>query len=85
MKEMTGKEALVKLQVGCMTVWDAEECYNAINEDLEVLEILKACPKKKKKLFDNYEMPKEIEDRYFFETITDEQVDKIKAWLERKN
>ena len=38
---MNGKEALTKLQVGCLTIWEAQECYDIIARYFEILDIIK--------------------------------------------
>lgn len=63
--------------------YDPHKFKEIVAEDLEVLEILKRAPFILETLFDNYEMPKEMEDRYFYGTISDAEVKKVKGWMER--
>lgn len=60
---------------------DRDKDYETIEKDLEVLQILKECPFILERLFDNFEFTKELEDKYFFGTITDDKVAKVKEWL----
>lgn len=52
-----------------------------LEKETEVLHILKECPFILEKLFDNYELTEKETDKYFFGTITDEQVAKVKEYF----
>ena len=51
--------------------------------DLEVLEIIGECPIILHRIFENDKELADYKKRYFFGTITDDKVDKVKEWLTR--
>ena len=74
---MTPQEALAQLQVGCLTVWEAEKCFKVVEEALdegekakEILEIIKkrCAPLLKSYMLD--QLPKE-------------EYEIIKEWFEK--
>lgn len=81
-----GLEALERI-IGCSTIeshtkkW--QEDYLIVKKEIEVLEILKKAPFILEKLFDNYELTEEMTDKYFYGTITDSEVNKVKEWINK--
>ena len=58
-----------------------KELLKPIEKDLEVLDIIKRAPFILERLFDNFELTKEAENRYFYGTITDAEVKKVEEWI----
>lgn len=81
---MNSKEALEKLRQNNKDnshLFD-DELLDIIEKDLDVLEILKRNPFILEVLFKKG-FGKEYDERYMWGTITDEEVNKIKEWLNK--
>ena len=85
---MTSKEALIRLYIMADTPEQAiglQDCYDIVEKDLDVLELLKALFKRDVKLGNKVCTGKIYYDECFVMFTSEEAYNKIKEWLNETN
>ena len=79
-----GLEALKEFREHYFFELDEEENLNAIEKELEILDIIKRSPFVLERIFELDNKRQEYKKRYWYGTISDTELNKVKEWLTQK-